>query len=59
MDVIPVLQLRQEAREAAEWLQDQEAYSLTSGERCKYTRSRVIVAGIDSQCDMNLMDMVD
>ena len=25
----------------------------------KYTRSRVIVAGIDSQWDMDLMDIVD
>ena len=41
------------------WLQDQEAYSLTKGARRKYTRSRVIVAGIDSQWDMDLMDMVD
>ena len=41
------------------WLQDQEAYSLTRGARRKYIRSRVIVAGIDSQWDMDLMDMVD
>ena len=41
------------------WLQEQEAYSLTWGARRKYTRSRVIVAGIDSQWDMDLMDMVD
>ena len=41
------------------WLQDQEAYSLTRGARRKYTRSRVIVAGIDSQWDMDDMDMVD
>lgn len=41
------------------WLQDQESYSLTRGARRKYTRSRVIVAGIDSQWDMDLMDMVD
>ena len=41
------------------WLQDQEAYSLTRGARRKYTRSLVIVGGIDSQWDMDLMDMVD
>ena len=41
------------------WLQEQEAYSLSRGARRKYTRSRVIVAGIDSQWDMDLMDMVD
>ena len=41
------------------WLQEQEAYSLTRGARRKYTRSRVIVAGIDSQWDMDLIDMVD
>ena len=41
------------------WLQEQDAYSLTRGARRKYTRSRVIVADIDSQWDMDLMDMVD
>ena len=41
------------------WLQEQEAYLLTWGARRKYTRSCVIVAGIDSQWDMDLMDMVD
>ena len=41
------------------WLQDQESYSLTIGARRRYTRSRVIVAGNDSQWDMDLMDMVD
>ena len=41
------------------WLQEQEAFSLTRGARRKYKRSRVIVAGIDSQWDMDLMDMVD
>ena len=41
------------------WLQDQEANSLTRGARRKYIRSRVIVAGIDSQWDVDLMDMVD
>ena len=40
------------------WLQDQEAYSLTRGARHKYIRSRVIVAGIDSQWDVDLKDMV-
>ena len=41
------------------WLQDQESYSLTSCSRRKYNRSRVIVNGINSQADMDLMDMVD
>ena len=41
------------------WLQDQELYSLTRGARRKYNRSRVIVNGINSQADMDLMDMVD
>ena len=41
------------------WLQDQESYSLTRGARRKYNRSRVIVNGINSQADMDLMDMVD
>ena len=40
-------------------LQDQEAYSLTKGSRRKYTWSHVIIAGIDSQWGMDLMDMVD
>ncbi len=42
-----------------EWLQDQESYSLTRGARRKFLRSRVIVEGIDSQWDMDLMDMVE
>ena len=41
------------------WLQDQDSYSLTRGARRNYTRSRVIVAGMDSQWDIDLMDMVD
>lgn len=41
------------------WLQDQEAYSLTKGARRRFSRSRVVVEGIDSQWDMDLMDMVD
>ena len=41
------------------WLQDQESYSLIIGARRKYNRSRVIVNGINSQADMDLMDMVD
>lgn len=40
------------------WLQDQEAYSLTRGARRHFQRSRVIVNGIDSMWDMDLMDMV-
>ena len=46
-------------RRIRQWLQDQEAYSLTRGARRKYTRSRVIVAGLNSQWDADLMDMVD
>ena len=42
-----------------QWLQDQEAYSLTRGARRKYTRSHVVVSGLDSQWDVDLMDMVD
>ena len=41
------------------WLQDQEPYSLTRSARRKYERSRVVVEGIDSQWDMDLIDMVD
>ena len=41
------------------WLQDQESYSLTRGARRKYNRLRVIVNGINSQADMDLIDMVD
>ena len=41
------------------WLRNQESYSLTKGARRKYQRSRVIVAGKDSQWDLDLMDMVD
>ena len=41
-----------------QWLQDQEAYSMTRQARRKFSRSRVIVNGIDSQWDMDLMDMV-
>ncbi len=45
---------RQQIRE---WLQDQEAYSLTRYARRKFERSRVIVEGLDSQWDADLMDM--
>ena len=41
------------------WLQDQESYSLTRGARRRFARSRVIVDGVDSQWDMDLMDMKD
>ena len=41
------------------WRQDQESYSLTRGASRKYNRSSVIVNGINSQVDMDLMDMVD
>ena len=46
-------------RRIRQWLQDQESYSLTRGARRKYTRSRVVVAGLDSQWDEDLMHMVD
>ncbi|OOZ07626.1 hypothetical protein BOW31_12870 [Solemya velum gill symbiont] len=39
------------------WLQDRETYSLTRGARRHFTRSRVIVEGLDSQWDSDLMDM--
>jgi len=42
-----------------QWLQDQEAYSMTRQARRKFPRSRVIVEGIDSMWDMDLMDMVN
>jgi hypothetical protein len=41
------------------WLQSQQAYSLTRGARRKFPRSRVIVQGLDSQWNVDLMDMVD
>ena len=43
----------------AKWLRDQEAYSLTKGIRRKFKRSRVVVEGLDSQWDVDLMDMKD
>ena len=46
-------------RRIQQWLQDQEAYSMTRQARRKFPRSRVIVEGIDSQWDMDLMDMVN
>ncbi len=45
-------------RQVQQWLQDQEAYSLTRKARRKFPRSRVIVEGRDSQWDLDLMDMV-
>jgi hypothetical protein len=39
------------------WLQDQEAYSLTRGARRRFRRNRVVVAGLDSQWQADLMDM--
>ena len=41
------------------WLQNQESYSLTWGARRRFKRSRVIVNGINSQWDMDLMDMAN
>ena len=46
-------------RRIAQWLGDQDAYSLTKGVRRKFPRSRVIVEGLDSQWDVDLMDMKD
>ena len=40
-----------------QWLQDQESYSLTRGARRRFRRNRVVVAGIDSQWQADLMDM--
>lgn len=40
-----------------EWLQVQDTYSLTRGARRKFRRNRVIVKGVDSQWDSDLMDM--
>ena len=39
------------------WLQDQESYSLTKGARRRFPRSRVVVEGLDSMWDADLMDM--
>jgi hypothetical protein len=39
------------------WLQDQESFSLTRGVRRQIKRNRVVVEGIDSQWDGDLMDM--
>lgn len=44
-------------RRIQEWLQDQEAYSLTRKARRNFPRSRVIVEGMDSMWDVDLMDM--
>ena len=44
-------------RRIQQWLQDQEAFSLTRKARRTFPRSRVVVQGIDSQWDMDLMDM--
>ncbi len=44
-------------QDVRQWLQDQEAYSLTRYARRKFKRSRVIVDGIDSRWDSDLMDM--
>ena len=43
----------------SKWLRDQDAYSLTKGVRRKFNRSRVLVEGLDSQWDVDLMDMKD
>ena len=39
------------------WLQDQETYSLTRSARRTFPRNRVVVAGRDSQWDIDLADM--
>ena len=46
-------------RKITRWLSDQDAYGLTKGVRRKFKRSRVIVEGLDSQWDVDLMDMKD
>ena len=38
-------------------IQNQDSYSLQKGVRRKFKRSRVIVAGIDDQWDIDLMDV--
>lgn len=43
----------------SKWLRDQDAYSLTKGVRRQFRRARVIVEGLDSQWDVDLMDMKD
>lgn len=45
-------------RRIQQWLQDQESYSLTRKARRHFPRSRVVVEGMDSMWDMDLMDMV-
>lgn len=40
-----------------QWLQNQESFSLTKGARRKFRRNRVVVEGLDSQWDGDLMDM--
>ena len=40
------------------WLQDQESFSLTKHIRKRFPRSRVVVEGLDSQWEIDLMDMV-
>ncbi len=44
-------------RKIRRFLQDKESYSLTRGARRKFPRSRVIVEGLDSMWDVDLMDM--
>ena len=44
-------------RRIKQWLQDQEAFSLTRRARRSFPRSRVVVNGLDSMWDMDLMDM--
>ena len=39
------------------WLQDQESYSLTKDIRRKFQRARVVVEGLDSLWDVDIMDM--
>ena len=44
-------------RRISKWLRDQESYSLTKEAKRTFKRSRVIVEGIDSMWDIDLMDM--
>lgn len=46
-------------RKIRRWLQDQEAYSLTRPAKRKFRKSRVIVEGLDSMWDVDLMDMMN
>ena len=46
-------------RKIARCVRDQDSYSLTKGVMRKFNRSRVLVEGLGSQWDVDLMDMKD